>query len=173
MASEFELFGPFFLEPSKNNKGSKFIQTGDIHNFWKVVAESGENILPEKQGCYVFSIKAGSGFKPWYIGKTSKQSFRQEVFNGNNINKFNAVLFNNTHGRLAFYFIAKAGNKKTVSNPDAARIEKLLISYAVKKNENLLNIHYTKDSGIRIKGVINSKGKQSQDQIRFKTMMGI
>lgn len=66
--------------PSKFPKGDNGIIAGDresIANFWDRANNEAEEGLSDSVGCYIFSIRAGKGSLPWYVGMAEKQSFKK------------------------------------------------------------------------------------------------
>lgn len=62
--------------------------------FWNAVDELCGYQISTACGCYVFSIRAGRGVLPWYVGKAEKQSFRAECFAAHKLNIYNKGLAN-------------------------------------------------------------------------------
>jgi hypothetical protein len=71
----YDVYGPF--EISKTGKDF----AGDaIKEFWETVEDYDEG-LSYAVGIYIFSIRHGETYTPWYVGKTNaKLGFRGEVF---------------------------------------------------------------------------------------------
>ena len=71
----FECYGPFALDWYSDVKQWK-------SEFWKSI-ESNQELegLKNAIGCYVFCMKHGDTYTPWYVGKTeNKIGFEGEVF---------------------------------------------------------------------------------------------
>jgi len=71
----FECYGPFALDWYTDESQWK-------SEFWKSV-ESNPDLegLKNAIGCYVFCLKYGDTYMPWYVGKTeNKIGFEGEVF---------------------------------------------------------------------------------------------
>ena len=72
--------GPYEI-PRHVNRGIYHIDSSNGVEFWvnQDVAH-----LSEKEGCYIFALRAGMGHTPWYVGKAgtgaSGGGFKQEIF---------------------------------------------------------------------------------------------
>jgi len=63
-----------------------------LNKFWSRVDDELKVGLPGAIGCYIFSIRAGRGVKPWYVGLAEKQSFRKECFTSHKLNHYNNAI---------------------------------------------------------------------------------
>jgi len=155
---------------SKNHSSTKKILKEHINAFWKGTAASKYS---EKQGCYIFAMRAGKGFTPWYVGKT-KSSLVSECFADHKRLKYNEILCDGNKGTPVMFFIAPKDSVKVVEKKDLASIEKQLIQIAYAKNPDLKNVHGTNVANWIIEGVIRSgQGKPSKKARQFRTMMGM
>jgi len=130
--------------------------------FWKTV-ESNEAGLSSACGCYVFAIRNAGNFKPWYVGKTERRTFRNECFEPTKINYFNEALANRKGAAILFLLARLTASKKKFSKPtggsyhDVDFLESMLIGKALEKNPDLLNVRKTKLlRDMQVPGVINS-----------------
>ncbi|MCB1421000.1 MAG: hypothetical protein KDJ69_00715 [Nitratireductor sp.] len=124
-------------------------------------------------GVYVFSIKAGKGCKPWYIGKAERQTFSKEAFNARNQLQIQDVI-NDQKGTLLVQFITQVKARGKPNLSQVREIETFLIGLAAERNHKLINIHGTKKPDWVLNGVINTgKGKPTKIQSEFKRLMGI
>lgn len=64
----------------RTTKGLIANDSESLRLFWSGV-EAIEEGLSNAIGIYIFSIRAGGGIIPWYVGKAEKQSFSKECFN--------------------------------------------------------------------------------------------
>ena len=48
--------------------------------------------LSDACGCYVFAVRAGKGYTPYYVGRAEKSSILNESLNPSNIGKYNDVM---------------------------------------------------------------------------------
>lgn len=147
--------------------------------FWEEVDKYDEG-LSKAIGCYIFSIRAGKGIIPWYVGMAARQSFRKECFAPHKINKYNDSL-NGRKGTPVLTFIPRLTpsykfcpiNKNGLS--DIEYVEKLIIGYAIKRNTGLVNIKDTKIlKELRLPGVLNSeRGRDSAEVKSLKQILGL
>ena len=135
-----EMFGPISIPCDVDGK-KKCILDQNVKEFWNdTIAQQ----MEKKQGCYIFALKAGHGYTPWYIGKTTK-TFKQESFALHKIKKYNECLWGGKKGTPVMFFIALPGHRNKVPALVIKDIEKFLIQSAALKNPNILNSHHTKN----------------------------
>tara|TARA_R110002020_G_scaffold50791_3_gene143681 strand:- start:6047 stop:6568 length:522 start_codon:yes stop_codon:yes gene_type:complete len=140
----FQAWGPFEFD-------------GDIGAFWERVDaeairyDTDPIALRKAIGCYMFSIKRGDTYKPWYVGKTSAQTgFYGEVLTPHKVEHYNGV-FETTRrksGQLIFFtLITSTGHLSRATRSTAALVnwlERMLIGMAIAKNPDLRNKRDTK-----------------------------
>ena len=63
-----------------------------LSSFWSLVESEHEEGISGSIGCYIFSIRAGKGILPWYVGLAEKQSFRKECFTSHKLNHYNNAI---------------------------------------------------------------------------------
>ena len=168
--TNLSVYGPFEIDYALRRKVKRI---GDAHTkqFW---SDPKVSHLKNKQGCYVFALRNGRGFTPWYIGKTNN-GFAKEALTDHKLKHINKVLFENIRGRPVLFFVAPPGRKHVVRKDIVNQVEKELIHYAVDKNPKLGNKQHTKNRPQwTIKGVIRStRGKPPKASTILKTMMNI
>jgi hypothetical protein len=171
---DFEIYGPFEL-PRKN--GIIDITKSVKSEFWGSIEET-KNDLSMAEGCYVFGLKASKGIKPWYVGKTDKQSFKAECLTDNKLKIFNQVVTAHKGKPVIFLLPSVTPKGKLISdaeyNDDSiTTVEGFLIRMAVEKNAELSNIkHVKKFKDICVPGILNSRpGALTKIQRAFKKMM--
>ena len=167
-----EVYGPIEIPHNGDKKGSyKRISRALAKEFWE---HEEAQPLAQKQGCYIFSLRVGRGFTPWYVGKAGK-TFEQESFTDHKIGHYNEVLWDGKKGTPVMFFIAQPGNRNKVSARILNEMETHLIQSAVYKNPDLCNIKNTKNlPKWGIAGVVRGgKGRQTVVSSSFKKMMGI
>ena len=103
-------------------------------------------------------MRAGKGYTPWYVGKTSRRTLEKEAFADRNIKMMNA-LANNVKGTLVL-FLVSTGRAKT-NDKHVNEIETWLIEQASAANPKLLNVQKTKDFDWIINGLMGD-GRKSQ-----------
>lgn len=169
--NEFEIVGPFPIPYQRQSRGSgKRIHVKEAREFW----ENPEPCLyKRKNGIYVFSIKAGKGYQPWYIGKAGKNLY-QECLGKHQREHYNNVLFKGMKGTPVMFFVVPKGNKNKIPKNMLDDMETFFIQSAIYKNPELSNIQKTKIPNWVINGVIRSpKGRPSPVSISFRKMMGL
>ena len=81
--AKYEPFGPFEV-PRKNG----IVDTTQIKkgsDLWNSIEECQKG-LSIAHGCYIFSIRAGRGIRPWYVGQAKgKNGFLQEILSDNKL----------------------------------------------------------------------------------------
>ena len=149
-----------------------------IKEFW----ESFENIkdgISNSVGCYIFSLRAGKGMLPWYVGMAEKQYFKNECLTAHKILLFNDCL-GKRKGTPFLTLIPKYtktgryAKKSKNGHRDIQFLETLLIASCLKRNPKLLNVKATKMlREIKVPGFINSgKGRQDENIKNFKNLIG-
>ncbi len=105
--------------------------------------------LSEAVGCYIFSIRAGKGILPWYVGLAEKQTFRKECFTAHKLVKYNECI-NHRKGTPVLTFVPKVTKTNRHSKPgknghkDIQFLETMLIGACLMRNPELMNIKDTK-----------------------------
>src|SRR5271157_5548284 len=67
--------------------GGRRVDTERLKQFWELAVE-----IAEKPGCYIFSVRAGKGEKPWYVGKASRQPLSKVCFSDHKIVIYDRVI---------------------------------------------------------------------------------
>jgi len=162
-ALKFENYGPFVVP-----RRGPIIDRPKLGDFWRLVDVQARG-LSNAQGCYVFAIKAGQGYTPWYVGKAAGQNgFFQEALSEGKQNQYNWAWSSQNYGKgtMVLFFVAR----RTASGRDFSRqngasdidwLERHLISLALEANNDLLNVHYTRiHRELFVPGVINDPAKK-------------
>ena len=129
-------------------------------------------------GLYIFSLKAGRGITPWYVGKASKQSLKKEIITSDKILKFNSVVREKSGTPmltlLPRHTKIKLSLSKIGSHKEIDIIETMLIARCLEKNPNLINIQKTTIyKTLSIYGMLNSpRGAPRQDVKDFRDVIG-
>jgi hypothetical protein len=155
----FKVFGPYRLPRDDAKHVAATAQ--DRSKFWSAVAEI-EPGLPDACGCYVFSLKAGRGSKPWYVGKAERSTFRTESLSPHKLNHFNVITARHK-GIPELYLLAQITPSGAFRAPTQAKrpaireLESMLIGMGVARNPKLLNSQGTKMlKELRVEGFLNS-----------------
>lgn len=172
----FDIYGPY--DVSRKNK---LVSTNAQlkKNFWEDVEEK-EAGLPDACGAYVFVVKGGRGALPWYVGLTTKRTFRHECLGAHQVNLYNQAISDKT-GRPQLFLLAKKTSEKRFAKPsgnshiDIKFLETFLISTALKRNAKLLNMRQTKHlRSLVVPGIINSPQRFPRpDEKKLKKALGL
>ena len=156
---KFEPYGPFTLP--RQNGG---VDRARCKAFWEAIGKE-HSSLPEAIGCYIFAIKAGNGYTPWYVGKTDKQSFRRETWADGKLLIFGEVIRNYDKGKPVLFLLAKLTNTGKFVKPttrkrieSVAALEEMLIGTCLQRNRELYNKKTTKYlKELHVPGYINDQ----------------
>lgn len=86
-----------------------------------------------KQGVYVFALRAGKGYKPWYVGKTNGQKgMSRECMTDNKVNKYNEAM-RRSNGSPVLFFVVPPGSKRVAAKPVVTDMERQLTQDALAK----------------------------------------
>ncbi len=153
----YDVAGPFEVKDSKPELKA------DMENYKAGLASA--------IGCYLFVLKAGRGYTPYYAGRTHKQSLIEECMNASNLAKYNQAL-DDKQGTPIFFFLpmmTPAGRfrKKPLGNSrfgSLGFLETWMIAEALQKNRELLNIQSTRYlRKLNVTGVFNpTRGEATQ-----------
>jgi len=171
MPTTFKVVGPVEVRREGGKGGIITRQEGT--DFWARAPEA--KTVAGQQGCYVFATRAGRGYTPWYVGKTTN-SMRGECFQPDKTQKYNEALQKAGHGRPMLFFVVRcSGARGRVPSAAIGDMEKQLIHDGLQKNDRLLNTHNRNNLPCwAIKGVVRSgKGAPSRPAVKFRTMMGL
>lgn len=166
MSTDFEVLGPFEIEPYKGRYGARHIGSDEVKAFWS------QNLkFAGRCGCYVFGIKAGRGTTPGYVGKATK-TFKQEIFNASNLNKYNKFLTDYKKGRLVIFLVVAPIKRGSNNTRHISDLEDFLIQTAIAVNPELQNIKGTQKADWSIRGVLRSKqGQPPKAASMFRQLM--
>ncbi|PCI26581.1 hypothetical protein COB52_05895 [Candidatus Kaiserbacteria bacterium] len=150
-----------------------------LNTFWSEVEEIEEG-LSTAIGIYIFSIRAGMGSLPWYVGKAEKRGFRKECFAHHKLTHYNESLSGRKGTPLltllpkltpGHAFVQPNGNP----HGDISALEKMLIGTCIQKNSDLANISDTKlRREMVVPGYINSpKGRARSSVKEFRQLLGV
>lgn len=151
--TEFKVDGPFRL-PTAGGAASRAL---DRSAFSKLIPAE----LSRKVGCYVFAIRVGKTYRPYYVGQTCAD-FSRECFNRRNVKAYDRVL--GQHGKSCppVLFLISMPSRK-IKPKLISEIETFFIQLGADRNPHLLNVKGRRSPRWRIAGVIRAKsGKRSQ-----------
>ena len=169
-------FGPF--DVPRSEKGLIQADNTSLKQFWADVDEVDAGIS-QAVGCYIFSIRAGRGMLPWYVGLAEKQKFEKECFTSHKLVQY----YNATAGRRGtpvLTFLAKQTPAGKFSRPssnghrDIKFLETMLIGLALRRNSDLANAKNTKFMReVVVHGILNTPpGRRVQAVVDLASLMG-
>jgi hypothetical protein len=168
----FDPYGPFPV-PVLNLGRGRLIATDDvIDEWWEGLPYTD---LGTSRGVFVFSLRAGKGFTPYYVGKTSRQDFAHECFTAHKRNKYNHALALQS-GTPMLSFIAHPTRRGPVNHNAIDQLELELIQYAYDRNPDyLMNERRIEDlPRWSIAGALrHGRGKPSADAIALRRILGL
>ena len=169
MATDLIVYGPYEV-PFDDSGASKYIDTPQKKQFLQLIKDEG---LSEKQGCYVFALRAGKGHKPWYIGKATK-TIRQECAGQHQLQHYNAVLSKGKKGTPVMFLVLPRDGLKKVPKNICDEMESVLIQSALIKNPEIRNVQKAKVPEWGIDGVLRGKkGQPTKRASTFRKMLGL
>lgn len=162
----FNVHGPFDV-PLQPKVRSKMVSE-DLSPFWQQCSA-----MKTRVGCYVFGIRAGQGYTPLYVGKTTN-SFENECFTDHKINHYNYGLGSYLKGTPVMFFVTYPPKKGKTNASDIKDLEDFLIQVGRTINPDLRNIKGVKAPTWGIKGVIRGgKGKSNSAAVDFRRVFGL
>ena len=137
------------LEIPRQANGLIAADKESLREFWDYAEVAVEDGISGGIGCYIFSIRAGRGALPWYVGLAEKQSFRKECFTSHKLVHYNNAVAAR-RGTPVLTLVAKYTPGDKLLNPtgnehkDIQFLETVLISYRLSRNLDLYNTRDTK-----------------------------
>ncbi|MCY4361022.1 MAG: hypothetical protein OXE42_02375 [Gammaproteobacteria bacterium] len=164
----FEVYEPIEI-PFTSTNNVKRINRDNTNEFLRNLVEEG---IDKKQGCYIFCLRTGRGYSPWYVGKATK-GIHQECMQDGKIRRYNEVLHDGKKGTPVMFFLLPGQRKNKAPTNTINEMEKFLIKAGYERNKDIMNTHHAKDDTWTIKGVSGKSGSgQSKKEERdFKTML--
>jgi hypothetical protein len=167
------------IEIPRQSNGLIASDKNSLTTFWSRVEKELEDCLSGEIGCYIFSIRAGKGALPWYVGFAEKQSFRKECFASHKLVHYNNAIVKRK-GTPLLTLVAKYRPKGKLINPtgnehrDIQFLETILISNCLRRNADLFNLKDTKLlREMVVPGLLNTpKGKAVSAVLDLKTIIG-
>ncbi|MGO9146930.1 MAG: hypothetical protein ACLQDF_11225 [Desulfomonilia bacterium] len=167
--TELNVFGPYEIPYNGQDKGTtKHITKENAKSFWE---QKEVEQVAMKQGCYIFALKVGKGFTPWYVGKT-RRNFKHEALQPAQLGNYNDVIYNDKKGKPVLFLVAKPSTQKKIPKKQIDDLERFLIQTAYYKNPKLKNIQNANRPSWSITGVVRSgKGKAKNNAKQFQRML--
>ena len=128
--AEFYIEGPFKI-PCIH--GTKLIEE-DLSGFW-----NRHKTLAASIGCYIFAVRAGRGYTPLYVGKTTK-SFESECFTSHKRNHYHYSLGHYLKCTAVMFFVVLRKAKGKVNASEIKQVENFLIQVGSTVNPEIRNI---------------------------------
>lgn len=162
----FEVRGPYAVSFEKRSGGRTLL----FDDFW--AEDSDASGLAGECGCYVFAIR-NRALTPLYVGKATK-TFKQEVFNPSNKDKYRKGFSEYAIGTPVMYFVVHPRQKGKINAKQIAELEDFLIQAGVAKNPNIQNVRGKQKPEWAIKGVIrNGRGMRNAAEKDFTRLFDI
>lgn len=167
------------IEIPRQGNGHVAADKESMSFFWMSVDAQLQDGLSGAIGCYIFSVRAGRGMLPWYVGLAEKQSFRKECFTSHKLVHYNNVLANQK-GTPMMTFVSKYTPGDKLLNPtgnehrDIRFLERMLISNCLQRNPCVSNARDTKLlREMVVPGLLNTpKGMSYSSVSDFRTLIG-
>lgn len=172
---KYHPFGPIEI-PRLNSRIDR--HKDSLKEFWNIFDDLKYGIS-NSVGCYIFSLRAGKGILPWYVGMAEKQTFKNECFTVHKLLYYNECL-SLRKGTPFLTLIPKFtkteryAKKSKNGHRDIQFLETLLIATCLRRNPKLMNIKATKMlREMKLSGFINTgKGRQDLSVRAFKNLIG-
>lgn len=165
--AEFIVNGPFNVLLGQGTH-TRYIDEKIAKDFWQK-----NEVIAKYRGCYVQAMRAGKGYKPFYVGKATKK-FDQEVFDDHKLKKISRQLADTKKGTLVLFLIYLKKTKGPVNKVAIDQAETYLIQTALVANDKILNDRKTKEESWSINGVFKSRqGKPSNSAQELKRALKI
>ena len=175
-----KFFPHIAVEIPRNRNGLIAADKKSLAVFWSRVDIELEENLGNGVGCYILSIRAGQGSRPWYVGMAEKQSFRRECFTPHKLNHYNTATAA-MKGTPLLTLIAKYTPSGRIVTPragghrDVQFLESMLISTCIRRNPDLYNKRDTKLlREMMVPGLLNTPhGMTYASVAAFRDLVGV
>lgn len=163
--TKFIAHGPFKIPVQHYRNGAKAIANNPaLKKFWD--REVGEN-LSDRNGCYVFAVQAGPAIMPWYVGRTTAQTFALECFSGDKPKKYEQAMGNYAACTPLLFLLESS---TTIATKKIMELEQFLIELAAAANPKIQQTKGIPRPLWVIPGVTqsNGQGKVSDTVLKFR-----
>lgn len=175
---KFSVYGPYDLPRQNNGLIDTTAKAKGL--FWANVEEKISG-LSEACGCYVYVVRAKRGALPWYIGLTTKRTFKLEAIGAHQVNHYNQAIVKKVGVKPQLYFLAKETQKGRFAKPsknshsDIEFLETFMFGIALRRNAGLRNSKNTKHlKNLVVPGVINTPQRPPrEDERSLKAALGL
>lgn len=156
----------FDMDTETQKKGNKIIDKNKFNEQVKIKNSD----LQKAKGVYVFALKHGQNYTPYYIGQTTKSGLLQESLNPGNLKKYDKCLGECVNMKPVMIYIVYLTPKNAVSKKQHPKakdlynwLEAYMIMLGVQKNQKLVNGKKVKYlNSVVVPGLLNSpQGKPS------------
>jgi hypothetical protein len=163
----FRVGGPFKV-PTRGDPGSRALDRKLCSQFWAREASD----WGRERGCYVFALRRGQGYRPLYVGKTTR-SFDAECFGDRNYRLLHEAM-DGERGALVLFLLRPERTRGRFNGTVVGDLEKFLVETALDKNPRLKNRVYARRTpGFTIFGVHRSgAGNPGRAASEFKRALG-
>lgn len=179
----FYVYGPFEAPRLVRQGGEQMPakeRSQGRKDFWAAVEEADEG-LSGAIGVYVYSLRNGESYRPWYVGMTRKPTgFKTELFQPHQIKHYSAVE-QEKRGQPVFHLIARVAPEREnftgasdAATRDIKRLESWMIATALAANAQLRNVSETAfEKNLRIWGIKGpkSRGRRSESVESLKAAL--
>lgn len=173
---KFHPYVPFEIPKQSNGLISR--DKANLKEFWLAVEDEAIG-LSNAIGIYIFSVRAGRGVLPWYVGKSEQTGFAKECFQPHKINHYDNCIAAR-RGTPLLTLIPKFTQADNFAQPngssqrDIATLEKMLIGACLQKNRELVNARDTKIfREMVVPGYLNTpQGGVAKSVREFKKLVG-
>jgi hypothetical protein len=152
----FGAYGPFKLR----RHGPKNLINKDTKDALRIALDECDLGLSDACGCYVFAVRAGKGYTPYYVGRAEKRSILNESLNPSNIGKYNDVITTGTPVMFLLPMLTPQGKYRKLATGELGSLrflERWLIAQCIEKNPALVNNKETKFlRSIHVAGIFNA-----------------
>ena len=163
------VFGGYEIPVIRQRRGGRRVDVVGLKTFWQATED-----IAQHHGCYVFSMRAGKGEKPWYVGKASRQSFAAECFALHKLNIYNDILGNRAGTPRLTFIVPVRSSRGGWPMVVIDEVEMFLIGYAASRNAALANKRNLPSQNWTIQGVVPAtRGARTFEATSFKRLMGI
>ena len=174
---KFSVYGPYEL-PRQN--GLIDTTAKSKKSFWADVDAKVAG-LSEACGCYIYVVRAKRGALPWYVGLTTKRSFKLEAIGLHQVNHYNQAIAQKVGVKPQLYFLAKETPKRRFAKPsknshsDIEFLEMFMFGIALNRNGGLRNSKNTKHlKTLVVPGVINTPQRPpTKDERSLNAALGL
>ena len=155
MTTTFTVSGPFEVPIRRRRNGFRAINTRRrvISSFWE---DCVGKKLSGKNGCYVFAVQAGPAIIPWYVGRTTSQTFALECFAGQKPLRYDEAL-GNYRACTPLLFLLESSS--ALAKTQIKKLEQFLIELAAAVNPKIQQTKGIPRPSWVIPGVTQSNGK--------------